>query len=98
MAKAREKKLDRALDMTFPASDPIAVGKPTGTEKPPRPPARPAPDRRNDDHKPEPREKRARQRHRGMGRAGLSSADRIERSGNEQGLGGEGADEEHKRK
>jgi uncharacterized protein YbjT (DUF2867 family) len=30
--KEREKKLDQAIEMTFPASDPIAVGKPTGTE------------------------------------------------------------------
>ena len=30
--KEREKKLDQAIEMTFPASDPIAVGPPTGTE------------------------------------------------------------------
>jgi hypothetical protein len=30
-------RLDEALDETFPASDPIAVGKPTGTERPARP-------------------------------------------------------------
>ena len=30
--KEREKKLDQAIDMTFPASDPIAVGRPTSTE------------------------------------------------------------------
>ena len=30
--KEREKKLDQAIEMTFPASDPIAVGRPTGTE------------------------------------------------------------------
>jgi hypothetical protein len=30
--KERERKLDQAIEMTFPASDPIAVGSPTGTE------------------------------------------------------------------
>jgi len=30
--KERENKLDRAIEMTFPASDPIAVGRPTSTE------------------------------------------------------------------
>ena len=35
--KEREKKLDQAIEMTFPASDPIAVGRPTGTEAPARP-------------------------------------------------------------
>ena len=30
--KEREKKLDQAIEMTFPASDPIAVGWPTSTE------------------------------------------------------------------
>jgi uncharacterized protein YbjT (DUF2867 family) len=31
-SKERERKLDQAIEMTFPASDPIAVGPPTGTE------------------------------------------------------------------
>jgi hypothetical protein len=35
--KEREKKLDQAIEMTFPASDPIAVGDPTGTEAPSQP-------------------------------------------------------------
>lgn len=30
--KEREKKLDQAIEMSFPASDPIAVGRPTSTE------------------------------------------------------------------
>ena len=30
--KEREKKLDQAIEMTFPASDPIAVGRATSTE------------------------------------------------------------------
>lgn len=38
--------LDEALDDTFPASDPIAVGTPTGTEPPRAPVDRKAPLRR----------------------------------------------------
>lgn len=37
-SKARDRKLDDAVDMTFPASDPVAPGHSTGTE-PPRGPA-----------------------------------------------------------
>ena len=40
---AKQRKHDRAVDMTFPASDPVAQGKPTGTEKPRRPVDRKAP-------------------------------------------------------
>jgi len=39
----KQKKHDSAVDMTFPASDPVAHGKPTGTEKPRRPANRRAP-------------------------------------------------------
>jgi len=35
--------LDRALEMTFPASDPVALGQPTSTEAPGRPIDRQAP-------------------------------------------------------
>jgi len=35
--KERERKLDQAIEMTFPASDPIAVGPATGTEQAGRP-------------------------------------------------------------
>ena len=38
-----EKKIDNAGDMSFPASDPTAHGKPTGTEEPSRPVDRKAP-------------------------------------------------------
>jgi hypothetical protein len=57
---AKQRKHDRAVDMTFPASDPVAQGKPTGTEKPRRPVDRKAPvitrekieqARRGEDHK-----------------------------------------------
>ena len=40
---AKQDKHDRAVDMTFPASDPVAHGEPTGTEKPRRPVDRRAP-------------------------------------------------------
>lgn len=40
--------LDDALDDTFPASDPIAVGSPTGTEPPSAPIDRKAPLRRTE--------------------------------------------------
>ena len=36
-------KHDKAVDMTFPASDPVAHGKPTANEKPRRPVEREAP-------------------------------------------------------
>ena len=41
--KSKEKKIDKAVDMTFPASDPPARGKATGTEPPKRPVDRKAP-------------------------------------------------------
>jgi hypothetical protein len=42
-ARMREDALDEALDDTFPASDPIAVGRPTSTEPPRAPVDRKAP-------------------------------------------------------
>jgi len=41
--KAQEKKVDKAVDMTFPGSDATAHGKPTSTEPPKRPANRKAP-------------------------------------------------------
>lgn len=41
--KAKEKKVDKAVDMTFPASDATAHSRPTGTEPPKRPVNRKAP-------------------------------------------------------
>jgi hypothetical protein len=43
MGEAKQKKVDKALDMTFPASDPPASGRSTGTEPPARPIGRRAP-------------------------------------------------------
>jgi 4a-hydroxytetrahydrobiopterin dehydratase len=42
LVEEREAKLDEAIAMTFPASDPIAVGRPTGTEAPTPPQQAPA--------------------------------------------------------
>lgn len=36
-AEARDRKVDEAIEMTFPASDPTATGRATGTEAPARP-------------------------------------------------------------
>lgn len=41
--RQREKKIDDAIDKTFPASDPTATGRATSTEAPARPPDRKAP-------------------------------------------------------
>lgn len=41
--KTTEKRVDKAVDMTFPASDATAHGTPTGTEEPCRPADRKAP-------------------------------------------------------
>jgi len=41
--KVKDKKVDKAIDMTFPASDPTTHGKPTATEPPKRPVDRKAP-------------------------------------------------------
>jgi hypothetical protein len=41
--KREEKKVDKAVDMTFPASDPTAHGEATATEQPARPADRQAP-------------------------------------------------------
>jgi hypothetical protein len=45
----KEKKIDQAVDLTFPASDPIAAGAATGTEPPRRPVDRKAPVMRKED-------------------------------------------------
>jgi hypothetical protein len=42
-AKACDQKVDNAVEMTFPASDPTAVGRATGTEPASRPVNRQAP-------------------------------------------------------
>ena len=47
--KDQERKLDQAIEATFPASDPIAVGGTTGTEPPHRPIDRKAPELSKDE-------------------------------------------------
>lgn len=41
--KEKDKKVDEAVDMTFPASDPVAVGQATSTEPPKSPTDRKSP-------------------------------------------------------
>lgn len=41
--KEKDKKVDKAVDMTFPASDPVAAGKPTANEPLKKPVSREAP-------------------------------------------------------
>jgi hypothetical protein len=43
MGDAKQKKIDKSLDMTFPASDPPASNRSTATEAPARPASRQAP-------------------------------------------------------
>jgi hypothetical protein len=43
MREGKQKKVDKSLDMTFPASDPPASNQSTGTEAPGRPESRQAP-------------------------------------------------------
>jgi hypothetical protein len=45
----REQRIDDAVEMTFPASDPPAPGNATGTEPPTRPTSRRAPLLRKED-------------------------------------------------
>lgn len=98
MDDAKQKKVDRALDQTFPASDPPASNQATGTEPPARPASRQAPliskeqieaaagaDRRS-------QQRRARKRHRGVGQDG----DAID-AGDDQGLGRAGVEPKPRR-
>jgi len=102
MDDAKQKKVDKALDQTFPASDPPASNQATGTEPPARPASRQAPliskeqieaaagaDRRS-------QQRRARKRHRGVGRDGLHPGDAID-AGDDQGLGRAGVEPKPRR-
>jgi hypothetical protein len=102
MDDAKQKKVDRALDQTFPASDPPASNQATGTEPPARPASRQAPliskeqieaaagaDRRS-------QQRRARKRHRGVGQDGLHPGDAID-AGDDQGLGRAGVEPKPRR-
>ena len=99
MAKAKQKKVDKALDMTFPASDPPASGKVTGTEPPARPSGRQAPIISKDDLEAAAGGEARRQdpvgerkRHHGVGHEGLRRGDDVDESDEQQGLGRDGSD------
>jgi hypothetical protein len=96
MREGKQKKVDKSLDMTFPASDPPATSQSTGTEAPGRPRNRQAPVISKEEietaagaGRPQ-RVREARKRHRGVGRDGLHRADAVDDSAEQAGLGGEG--------
>jgi len=95
MSEAKQKQLDRALDMTFPASDPPASHGATGTEPPRRPAGREAPaisrDAINKAAR-RSRRRRADERHRGLGREGVEPTADRDTSDPHAGLGREGED------
>ena len=97
MTAKPSKKVDKALDATFPASDPPALGDATGTEEPRRPADREAPllGRKRGTAASKEQDGAGRKRHRGVGREGLSPSDHVSPPGDDQGLGHEGAMEEH---
>jgi hypothetical protein len=90
----QDKKLDKAIDKTFPASDPVTVGKPTGTEPAKRPIDRKPPvitkeqveaAERGEGHahrdtESSSQEKTRRQKHHGVGDAGLDAEDTPEKT------------------
>jgi hypothetical protein len=93
MDDAKQKKVDKSLDQTFPASDPPASSQATSTEPPARPASRQAPlisKEQIEAAAGASQEPRARKRHRGVGRDGLHPGDAIE-AGDDQGLGRAGA-------
>jgi hypothetical protein len=100
MRARKQKKVDKALDMTFPASDPPASVHATGNEPPSRPPTRKAArvDPEDVEAAAAPLEERnARQRHRGLAREGLRHTDQVRSSEAQQGLGREGRRSERRR-
>src|SRR5262245_6453320 len=103
-SKAKQRKVDTSLDMTFPASDPPASGRSTGTEPPARPSSRQAP--RSSRQAPrtskaeieaaagsgrKPKAE-ARKRHLAFGRSGLRRSHDVDDSAEAEGLGGKGRD------
>ena len=88
-----ETKIDKGVELTFPASDPPAVGTPTGTEAARRPIDRTAPLITKEDvdaaSLPEALSER-RTRHHGLGTEGLEPSDNVAPPADEQGLGREG--------
>jgi len=103
MDDAKQKKVDKSLDLTFPASDPPAAKEATGTEPPARPASRQAPLISKEQieaaagGKRRSQERRARPRHRGVGRDGLHPSDAAE-PGDEHGLGRDGVAQKPQRR
>jgi hypothetical protein len=100
----QDKKLDKAIDKTFPASDPVTVGKATGTEPAKRPVDRKPPvitkeqleaSERGEGHAHRDVEaleqKGRRQKHHGLGDVGLDAEDTSERTDGKGGLGRSGS-------
>jgi hypothetical protein len=101
--EGKQKKVDKSLDMTFPASDPPASNQSTGTEAPGRPASRQAPLVSKDEidaaagAKPPQRSREARKRHRGVGSDGLSE-DAVDDAAQPAGPGREGRGEKPRRR
>jgi len=89
MRERKQKKVDKALDMTFPASDPPASNQSTGTETPGRPQSRQAPLISKDDidaaagAKHPQGGRKARKRHRDAGSDGRERKDALDDTANE---------------
>jgi hypothetical protein len=98
MGEAKQKKVDKSLDMTFPASDPPASGQSTGTEPPTRPKNRQAPLASKEQieaaagSERSERGRRARKRHRGVGRDGVQRGEEADEIDRRKGLGRESDD------
>jgi len=103
MRDGKQKKVDKGLDMTFPASDPPASRQSTSTEAPGSPRNRQAPVISKEEieaaarpDRPQ-RRREARKRHRGVGRDGLHGDDAVDDSAEQTGLGRAGAAEKPRR-
>src|SRR5262245_2564806 len=99
MHEGKQKKVDKSLDMTFPASDPPASSQSTGTAAPGRPKSRQAPLISKEEveaaasaNRPR-RRREPRKRHRGVGRDGLHPEDAVDDSAEQAGLGRAGVAE-----
>jgi hypothetical protein len=97
MDDAKQKKIDKSLDQTFPASDPPGSNQATGTEPPARPASRQAPlISKEQIEAAAGQQRRARKRHRGVGQDGLHPDDAID-AGDDQGLGRAGVEPKPRR-
>jgi hypothetical protein len=101
MGEAKQKKVDKSLEMTFPASDPPASGRSTGTEPPTRPTNRQAPLASKEQIEAatgsgrsgrSERGRRPGKRHRGVGRDGMQPGEEADEIDKRKGLGRKGDD------